>query len=278
MQISKHISSLILMIIILASLSISHFFSKGSEKPLIFISKQESSFNLDNKFWDIFHLGQKRLISSVLWIATILESDQDHYKSRNLNSWMFLRFQTISLLEPKFYETYNFGGLYLSIIKDDLEGATFLYNKGLNFYPKDFNLLKNASFHFYFEVQDYDQAYKILSRLKELPNVNPVLLNSLARIESQNGNLQDAYDLLAGAYNSLKDQNGFLAHKIKLQLYSIKAEIDLTCLNERHAKCSHFDNEGNRYLLLKDGKYRAQNAWEPFRIKKKPGGENPPGL
>lgn len=276
MQISKHITSLVLALIILVSLSISYQFSKDVEKPYIFITKQESSFNLDAKFWNYFHLGQKRLISSLLWVSTLLESDQDHYKKNDLNSWMFLRFQTISLLEPLFYETYNFGGLYLSIIKDDLAGATVLYNKGLEFYPKDFNLLKNASFHFYFEVQDYKAAYDVLKRLKELPNIDPIMLNSLARIESQNGNLQDAYDLLAATYNSLKDKNGFLAKKINLQLYSIKAEIDLTCLNSKKINCSYSDYEGNQYIRQKDGSYKAFKKWEEFRIKRKAGGEPPP--
>lgn len=269
MRNSKQFSDILLIVFILLGLSGSHFIALQSEKPNMAITKQQSSFNVDGKFWDLFHLGQKRLVSSLYWISTILESDHDHYKGNDLNSWMFLRFKTISLLEPKFYETYNFGGLYLSIIKDDLEGATYLYNKGIEIYPSDINLLKNASFHFYFEVQDYDAAYRVLNKLKSTPGVNPMLLSSLARIESQKGNLEDAYAILYESYASLKDKNTFLSQKISSQLYSIKAEIDLKCLNANKAGCDFRDFDGNLYLKNSRNEYSSQKEWIPYRIKTK---------
>ena len=102
MKNSKHISNGLLYLIMGAALVSSWHISQKIEKPALFVSKQQSSFNVDNKFWSNFHFGQKRLISSLYWIATILESDHEHYKGKNLNSWMFLRFNTISGLEPNF--------------------------------------------------------------------------------------------------------------------------------------------------------------------------------
>lgn len=272
MRISKYIRDNTILMIALVSLSGSYFFSQKTDKPLIFIPKQVSSFNIENQFLDHFNLGQKRLISSLLWIATILESDHEHYKGKDLNSWMFIRFRTISHLEPKFYETYNFGGPYLSIIKDDLAGASYLYKKGLQYYPNDYNLLKNASFHFYYEALDYDQAYIVLKKLSAHPNTPPAMLSSLARIESQNGKLEDAFNILLSSYESLRDKEGFLAKKMREHLYAIKAEIDLTCLNSNSLNCSRKDLNNETYYLVKD-KFRARKEWVPFRIRKKNKGD-----
>lgn len=268
MKNNKHVHDFFLLLIILFFLTASFFTIQRTEKPTIFITKQQSSFNLDESFWKYLNVGQKRLFSAILWIATILESDHSHYKGKDLNSWMFLRFKTISKLEPRFYENYRFGGQYLSIIKDDIEGASYIYKEALKMYPDDLYILKNASFHFYFEAQDYQLSYEVLKRLKKHPSVTPTMLITLARIESQQGNLEDALHILLDLYSSLKDKNNFLADKIWEQLYAIKAELDLNCLNTSSENCSVNDLKGNPYIK-NNNIFSAQTNWTPYRIKKK---------
>lgn len=260
------------LVFIVSFFSTSFFFAQKSEKPNVIVTKQQSSFNLNYKIWDFLHLGQKRLISSILWISTILESDHDHYKKRDLNSWMYLRFNSIAQLEPRFYENYSFGGPYLSIVKDDLPGASDIYKQGLKQYPNDFKLLKDAGFHFYFEVQDYSQSYEIYQKLKLDPKTNIHMLSTLARLETKQGNLDDAYHLLLEKYSELADKQTFLAIKIKGFLYSIKAEKDLECLNNismKNLKCEVLDFNGAPYVKDKRGQFRAQEKWEKFSIKSK---------
>lgn len=269
MRINKLTSNLFSILIIVVFLSGSFFIAQKYEKPSLFITKQQSSVNLDESFWRYFNLGQKRLFSSLLWIATILESDQDHYKGKDLNSWMFLRFKNISSLEPLFYENYYFGSQYLSIIKDDIEGASYIYRKGLEVYPNDLPLLRNAAFHFYYEAQDYDASKEVLRMIRLHPDASPAMFTTLARIESQNGNLEDAFAILKDAYESLKVKDSFLGEKILSQLYAIKAEIDLKCLNETKEKCSQLDLEGRAYIKNAEGFFKAQRDWTPFRVKKK---------
>lgn len=267
MKLSKYLTDIISLALIGASLSGAYFLSQKITTPKIIIHKQQSALNIDSSFLKYFNLGQKRLYSSILWITTILESDIEHYKGKNLNSWMLLRFKTISEIDPRFYVNYNFGALYLSIIKDDIEGASFLYKKGLEAYPNDFNLLKNSSFHFYYEAQDYNTAKKILSVLKNHPKVNPMMLSTLARIEANKGNTDDAFQILLDAYNSLSDKKNLLGEKIYGNLYAIKSEKDLNCLNNFKDNCSLVDLNGEPYFLSRHGKYKAKRNWQPFRVK-----------
>ena len=130
----------LILILIFLSLT-SGYLNSILAQPSLKISKQNSAINVNQTFLNIFSLGQKRLISDLLWIATLLESDTDHYKSRDLDSWMYHRFNTIISLDPKFYNAYLYGGQYLGIVKDDLEGAADIYLKGLEQYPNDYDLL-----------------------------------------------------------------------------------------------------------------------------------------
>jgi len=244
-------------------LSGSFIISKNYKTPPIFISKQQSTLNINENFWMYFNLGQKRLLSSLYWVSTILDSDIDHYKNKDLNSWMFLRFNTISILEPLFYENYQFGGPYLSIVKDDLEGASILYDKGLTIYPNDYSLLFNSGFHYYFEKRDLNKAYPILAKLKTHKKTPQFMISSLARIESERGNLDDSFIILQ-EYQQRFLYDSVIRKKINEQLYSIKAEIDLKCLNEKNERCSRTDYEGNAYVF-KNNYYQAVKPWTPYR-------------
>ena len=151
------------------------FFSINANKklalPTINISKQLAASNFNPEFTRIFSLGQKRLLSSLLWSKTLLESDVDHYKSHDLNSWLFLRFRTLMTLEPNFYEVYLYGGQYLSVIKDDLNGATYLFDRGLEKFPNDYKMLYHAGFHFYTETKDFSKAKNIFTKLVKQPDI-----------------------------------------------------------------------------------------------------------
>ncbi len=266
MKLSKSLSNTIGFAFILLGLSGAYLVSRTIEKPSLFITKQQSSFNIDNNFFAVFNLGQKRLYSSLLWIATILESDHDHYKGRDLNSWMYLRFLTISNLEPKFLKTYTFGGPYLSIIKDDLEGASVIYDKGLAIYPNEFDLLNNAAFHYQFEKIDRKKAYDIYKKLNTFPNAGLTIVSQYARLESEHGNLATAFQLLSNIYEKQEDKGSFLAKRIRIFLYAIKAEQDLKCLNSKQKSCLTRDLNNEPYVK-KDGVYFAQTPWAPYKTK-----------
>lgn len=269
MKISKLFSNILLTLFIVVSLSVSYSIAKIMAKPPIFVSRQESSYNINNAFWTYFHLGQKRLISSLMWVTTIVDADVEHYKKRDLNSWIFLRFSTISILEPLFKETYSFGGPYLSIAKDDITGASYIYDRGLKFYPNDYNILYNASFHYYFESHEYDKAKVSLERLIVNPKTPLFAFTSLARIKADQVGHEDAYIFLSEYLKKLSPDS-IMHKKITQYLYRLKADIDLECLN--HAKdsnkCALNDYEGIPYRK-EAGAYIANKNYPEFKIKRR---------
>lgn len=237
----------------------------NNEKPLMFVSKQEQAVNFNASLFNYLNLGLKRFISSTLWTSTILESDIEHYKKKDLNSWMFLRFNLISELEPKFYENYAFGGPYLSIVKDDIEGASIIYKKGLKQYPDDYSLIKDASFHFYFEAKDVASSQELFKKLKTFPKVPFYLQTSLTRLEAAQGNLDAALTMLNEMQEKFPIHTSF-GLRIFDYRYSIKTELDLDCLNSKKENCSMVDLENKPYKLV-GGSYKAQRPWSLYRPK-----------
>ena len=238
------------------------------QKNAIVVSKQNDAWNLNNQLILSYNLGYKRLISSIIWINTILDSDLEHYKNHDYNSWMFIRFNTISDLEPKFYENYSFGGVYLSVIKDDLEGATTIFNKGLRIYPRDYNLLKDANYHFVFEVKNYSRAYEITQTLKKYYPQKLAITSLVSRLEAENNKLDNALETLNGL-QKLYPVGNFIGDRLFNNRYSLKAEIDLGCLNsQKNHLCSQYDLKNQPYLKTKNC-YMAQSKWKPFRAQKK---------
>lgn len=244
---------------------IAGYFNQQLSKPAIKISKQASALNIDHRILKLFTLGQDRLISDFLWISTLLESDLSHYKNKDLNSWMFLRFNSIAEMDPLFLQNYQFGGQYLSIIKDDLKGAEIIFNKGIKFYPEDYSLNLNSAFLYAFELQNYKEAvirYETLIKNKNAPAFVKNIINKL-RYEST-GDLNLAFKLVNETYKNTIDK--VLRKKLKQDLYAIQATIDLKCLNRPFQEsCNQADLNGLPYVK-RNSQWFSQTEYKAYRI------------
>jgi hypothetical protein len=261
MKVLKSYFSLLLVFI---CLSISWKLKLLVNKPSIVLSKESTAFNLDSTFLSIFSFGQKRLYSDILWITTLLESDIVHVKDNKKDSWMFLRFKTILDLDPLFLMNYKFGGQYLSIIKDDLKGAEYIYNKGLQAYPEDFDLLFNFAFLQAIEIQNFEKAISLYKRIQFHPRSPNYISSLIAKLTySKNGSLDEVFMIVQDMYKNTKNKR--IKLKLENDLYAIKAEIDLKCLNSSGIRCDQRDFHNDKYKL-KDGTYFSSKPFTKYKL------------
>jgi len=254
----------------LGLLSIAGTIHNLTKKPQLVIPKQDSALNINTNLLVLMSAGNKRLFSDLLWIQTLIESDLDHYKKKDLNSWLYLRFSAIQALDPKFYENYNYGGQFLSIIKDDLEGANELYVKGLRQYPDDYKLNFQAGFLNYFERRDFVTAKKYLEKILDHPKSPDYLRSIIHKLEySINKDLNAIFELVQVNYNEQKDSD--LKKRLRRDLYVIRAEIDLECLNSNLGNCRNLDLDGRQYVK-RGGRYETEKPFVRYGIKTR--GEN----
>lgn len=133
------------------------------------LNAQELSYNFSPELVRIISLDYKRMISSIIWIKTLIDADEEHYHKAD-GSWVFKRFYTILKLTPKNYDAAFYGGLYLSVVKDDLVGAKKIYEMGLVFYPDDYNLNYYYGMFLYTEMKDPLSAKPYLKKAFDLTN------------------------------------------------------------------------------------------------------------
>ncbi len=265
--IRKHVfssNSVILLIAFLTWMSACYLNLKN-RRPEIVLSKQDTALNINTNLLVVLSAGHKRLITDLLWIQTLLESDTEQYKKRDLNNWLFLRFNTISTLDPLFYQNYLYGGQFLSIIKDDLEGAKIIFDKGLSKFPDDYQLNFHNGFMHYFEMGDFENGLKYLSTIESNPRA-PIFLKSITnKLRFHiDGKLDKAFELVLLNYQAT--ENEMLRERLRKDLYSIRAQLDLECLNGKGSYCNIRDFDGNPYQLLK-GVYKTVKPFTPFRIR-----------
>lgn len=256
--------SVILIIVFLSNI----FITKNLKKPKFEIGPQETTVHFNENLVKALILGQYRLSSSVLWSETLLRSDIKHYKKEDLNNWMFRRLNLITTLDPYFYISYLYGAVYLSIIKDDLNGASTIYEKGLRVFPNDFDLNYNAAFHYYFEVGDHDKAVEKLDRIISHPRASSLLKRIYSRLKAEKGNLEDALVVISNLYKNAP-QDSPIKERYRKNLFQIKTELDLNCLNQSLNDCPHVNLNGIPYKK-QDNQWVSPESWEPFRIKKGP--------
>ena len=150
--------------------------------------------------------GYKEVMADSFWIRTIQDFDYCEEtvgpnQCKN-SSWLFRMLDLITDLSPQFRIPYAAGGLSLTVLISDIEGATKIFEKGVKNLPKDWTISYRAAYHYLYEVKDKKRAAELLIQAGE--NGAPPWVFALAgRLYSDSGELELAQQLL----QEMKDTN-----------------------------------------------------------------------
>lgn len=259
------VRSIVIPLISLSCFSIALIFNQKVSYPIIQISKQDEAFNFKSETLSILSVGFKRLISDIMWIQTLMDSDLEHYKKKDLNSWLYLRFSTIAYLDPKFYENYYYGGQYLMVVKDDSIGAEDLFLKGLKVFPTDVDLNWQMGFLYGIERKEPQSALPFFDAIKFNPK-RPKFFDSLYTKFSANiSGAKEAYEFAFEAWQKLPPGDG-VRLRLEKQLYTLKALMDIECLNAGNVGCKTRDFYGAPYIK-KEGQWTAPQKILDLKLK-----------
>ena len=229
--------------------------------------KIDNSFNIDSNLALISSVGQQRSLAAVIWTFTLLAGDIEHHNDPSELSWMYYKFDNISKLDPYFYKNYIDGGLYLSVIKDDVKGAELIYKKGLKLYPNDFWLNFYDGFNKYYELNKPNEAIQRFEKIVFHPITrrNFSYISSLtARMKSQQGSMDESYRLIEALY--YREERPNLKTRYFNMLNAMRIEQDLDCLNSNvSSTCKRFDLAGNRYIFS-GNQWISKIKWKRFRV------------
>lgn len=225
--------------------------------PKLKVSKQDSAYNFSPFFLKLLSSSHRMMVSDFYWIITLIESDIEHYKKDDSNNWLFIRFKNFFELDPYFLKAYQFASLYLNIVKDDAYGSDVIYRQADKYYPKDFDIHFNGGYFYNFEEKNYEMGIDFYEKvLSYHPHRSPVYLRHIVeKLKSKQGvPLEIIYQNLYSLYESNDMEH--MKQRYEKSLYSVKALIDLKCLNDLKSNdCQRLDFYGNPYKKNGDGKF-----------------------
>jgi len=175
-------------------------------------------------FLNRFSFGYQEVIADSIWIRAIQDFDYcEQKKSENVcvdNSWLYKMLEAVTELSPKFRIPYAAGALALTVIISDIEGATKIFDKGVQRFPNDWTILYHAAYHYLYEVKDKKRAAELLIQAGQ--NGAPPWVFTLAgRLYSDAGHLELAESLLQEMKQTNQDPT--LIKRLQDKINSMKA-------------------------------------------------------
>ena len=173
--------------------------------------KNENTYVIPPKEMVHFSFGFQEAFASLMWLRllqdidiceqgqvisynlgkdvdSILESEIS--KSRCNEGWVYHMLDRITDFSPRFLYAYVHGGVLLSIIVDDRQGARKIFEKGLKMFPDHYNLNYNAAYHYLVEIRNPKRAAELMQKTTELGG--PSWLSLLAARLYAKGGMKEA--------------------------------------------------------------------------------------
>lgn len=154
-----------------------HFSSKDSVK----FKLNEGVAIFSAQAIQIMSFGYARMFSSLLWVR-FLQAAPTEKLAHDEVSWIYLDLDTISMVDPDFYPIFSQGAPFLSVITEDKQGARLLLEKGVRLFPNIWQIHAYLGYHYYFELNEPELAYKQYLAVAQFPEAPPfygVLASSL---------------------------------------------------------------------------------------------------
>lgn len=124
-----------------------------------------------------YSIGYNELLADTLWMRAIQDMDYCEEKiSKGISDntvpckgdkWLYSMLDTVTNLSPHFRMPYAVGSVALQYLVGDSESASIFYDKSVNSFPKDWNILYKAAHHAMAVENNLSKAAELLKRSAE---------------------------------------------------------------------------------------------------------------
>jgi hypothetical protein len=184
----------------------------------------------------MFSFGQIELVADLFWIRVLQDIDTceqnfapkselriDKDRIHNCNKgWVYHMLDIIFECAPRWRIPAAIGPLLLSVIVDDIDGATLLFKKAVKNFPHDWAILYRAAYHFLYETHDTLYAAQLFDQAGKYGA--PLWVHSLAaKLYSERGRNIVARIVLTDALK--RTPPGAIRDKIQKRLAQVEEAI-----------------------------------------------------
>lgn len=151
-------------------------------------------------------VGMRPALADVFWLRAVQDFDYCDQKTNEREchgkSWLFNVLNLVFELDAKVpFPMYQIAGLALTVIISDYAGASVIFDRGVQQYPKAWPLTYAAGYHALYEEKDNIKASRLY--LSTAENGGPIWLYSLAsRLSVDGGDREFSEKILAGLLES----------------------------------------------------------------------------
>lgn len=184
-------------------------------------------------------LGIRVLVADLVWIDTLIKADI--VREDQPFTGLYRAFKTIVLLDPDNLYAYYISGLYLSVVKDDIKGATAILRDGVEHmirYPDTLQSWENAwqlpfmlGYNLLFEEHEAEAGSKWMQHAGEMPKAPPYVRKLAQTISTERGMLEVAARVLADSRERMTRPEQRQAIEKKMLDVAVRQEV--VELNER---------------------------------------------
>lgn len=142
-----------------------------------------------------YTFGFDETMSDLLWLRFIQDAYVCAENDQCSEKWGYQMLNQASILAPRFRSLYTFGASNVSVILDDDDGAKVLYDRGLLYFPNDWEVNYRAGYHYLVELDEPARAAELFNVASQ--NGAPFWTRSLsARLYDRIGQLEVSERLL----------------------------------------------------------------------------------
>lgn len=179
--------------------------------------EKQSVYVIPPKEMTHFSFGFSEAIASIMWLRLLQDMDictqsdtkaynpgqsldeiltQELPRSMCDEGWVYHMLDRITDFSRNFLYAYSHGGLILSVVVDDREGARKIFDKGLTVFPENYNLNFSAAYHYLLEIRDPKKSAELMLKTYQLggPAWLPILA---ARLYAKGGMKEAGITLLS---------------------------------------------------------------------------------
>ncbi|MBI3295043.1 MAG: hypothetical protein HYZ71_09970 [Deltaproteobacteria bacterium] len=169
-----------------------------------------------------YSFGFDSVIAAGLWVD-LLQRARHEMNRDSVVSWEYVQIDAITRLDPLFERAYDFGGVVLSVLIQDKQGAKRILERWALRRPRSWRVHYLLGYHLFFELKDYEGASRHILRAAEMEGA-PSWLNALAvRLLSETGALEESLRLCISLYDQVTDTEG--KDRLSLRIRSLNYKL-----------------------------------------------------
>ncbi len=200
----------------------------ATENRLSKITREEPRVTLESarfhsRSLQQFALGFDTFLADLAWVELLQAASHEKLVNQEV-SWEYAKLLSITTLDRRFSRAYSFGASFISIFRQDKNGALEILRRWVTAEPRNWWSHYALGFHLFHEMDLPQEGAKHLLRAAELPSA-PAWLTSLGiRLMSTSGSYFSSLQTTLSLYDSIRDEEGKnrLRARIRSLVYNLQ--------------------------------------------------------